>query len=80
MLVGSRENYPNPLKSKTEDLIRENPNIICVGFQKDIRPLSISNALVLPHREGFPNVILQAGSMSIPSIVSILTDVMKLSR
>ena len=32
---------------------------------------TISNALVFPsYREGFPNVVMQAGAMDLPSIVS----------
>src|SRR5690606_30509043 len=43
-----------------------------VGFQKDVRPyFAIADALVFPsYREGFPNVVMQAGSMGLPSIVS----------
>lgn len=52
--------------------IRNNPNIISTGFQKDVRPfLAISNVLVFPsYREGFPNVVMQAGAMGLPSIVT----------
>ena len=54
------------------DEINSNPNIFFVGYQKDIRPyLAISNCFVFPsYREGFPNVILQAGAMNLPCIVS----------
>ena len=43
-----------------------------MGFQKDVRSfLAISNSLVFPsYREGFPNVVLQAAAMGLPSIVS----------
>lgn len=43
-----------------------------MGYQDDVRPyLAISNALAFPsYREGFPNVVMQAGAMGLPSIVS----------
>jgi glycosyltransferase involved in cell wall biosynthesis len=60
------------LLSETLQEIEENPNIISVGFQTDVRPyFAISDALVFPsYREGFPNVVMQAGAMGLPSIVS----------
>ena len=56
----------------TLEIIKNNKAIISVGFQTDVRPyFSISNALVFPsYREGFPNVVMQAGAMNLPSIVS----------
>ena len=52
--------------------MKNNPNIIEVGFQNDVRPFfALSNCLVFPsYREGFPNVVMQAGAMGLPSIVS----------
>jgi len=52
--------------------IQQNPNIISVGLQQDVRPyFTISDVLIFPsYREGFPNVVIQAGSMSLPSIVT----------
>ena len=43
-----------------------------MGFQQDIRTyLAASDALVFPsYREGFPNVVLQAGAMGLPAIVT----------
>lgn len=40
--------------------------------KKDVRPYyALSNAFVLPsYREGFPNVVLEAGAMGLPSIVT----------
>lgn len=72
LLVGEQEQELDPLYSDTIDEIKTNPNIISVGFQQDVRPyLSISDCLVFPsYREGFPNVVLQAGAMGLPSIVS----------
>lgn len=72
LLVGPFEEDLNPLQPKTMQAIRSNPNIISVGYQNDVRPyLALSNALVFPsYREGFPNVVMQAGAMSLPSIVT----------
>lgn len=43
-----------------------------LGYRNDVRPaLAASDVLVLPsYREGFPNVILQAGAMHLPTIAS----------
>ncbi|WP_312351335.1 glycosyltransferase family 4 protein [Empedobacter sp.] len=72
LLVGPLESELDPLKEETLKEIKTNPNIISVGFQKDVRPyFAIANALVFPsYREGFPNVVMQAGAMELPSIVS----------
>jgi glycosyltransferase involved in cell wall biosynthesis len=72
LLVGPFEEDLDPLHQDTLDLIKSNKSIIFLGFQKDIRPyLSISNVFVFPsYREGFPNVILQAGAMNLPCIVT----------
>lgn len=72
LLVGPFEEELDPLDAKTLIEINSNPNIISVGFQKDVRPyFAISNALAFPsYREGFPNVVMQAGAMELPSIVT----------
>ena len=72
LLVGPLEKELDPLLPKTLKSIEANPNIISVGYQNDVRPyFAISNALVFPsYREGFPNVVMQAGAMGLPSIVS----------
>lgn len=71
LLVGSLEKE-DPLLPETLSEIEINKSIISVGFQKDVRPyLAIANALVFPsYREGFPNVVMQAGAMELPSIVT----------
>lgn len=72
LLVGPFESELDPLDGKTLEIINSNTSIIHVGFQSDVRPyFAISNALAFPsYREGFPNVVMQAGAMGLPSIVT----------
>lgn len=72
LLVGPLEQELDPLPINILDEIQNNPKIFSVGYQQDVRPyFAISNALVFPsYREGFPNVVLQALAMELPSIVS----------
>src|SRR5690554_1475980 len=72
LLVGSFESDLDPLLPETLKEIEANPKIISVGYQKDVRPyFAISDVLVFPsYREGFPNVVMQAGAMGLPSTVS----------
>ena len=72
LLVGPMEAELDPLSAKTLQILEKNNNIISLGFQKDVRPyLHISHALVFPsYREGFPNVVMQAGAMELPCIVT----------
>ncbi|KFC24575.1 glycosyltransferase family 4 protein [Chryseobacterium sp. FH1] len=72
LLVGPLEQDLDPLSQDVLNEIETNPDIVSVGFQKDVRPyFAISNALVFPsYREGFPNVVLQALAMGIPALVS----------
>lgn len=72
VLVGQQEPTLDPLNKTTLKAIEENPNIISTGFQQDVRAfLKMAQVFVFPsYREGFPNVVLQAGAMGVPSIVS----------
>ena len=65
LLVGPLERDLDPLPDGLEREISENPNIVTTGWQKDVRPFfAITNVFVFPsYREGFPNVVLQAGAM-----------------
>ncbi len=72
LLVGPLESDLDPLEDDTLNEIKINPSILTVGMQNDVRPyLAMANALVFPsYREGFPNVVMQAGAMGLPAIVS----------
>lgn len=72
ILVGPFERNLDPVSPKTEKQIFEHVAIDFVDLQKDVRPfLAASDALVFPsYREGFPNVVLQAGAMGVPAIVT----------
>lgn len=72
LLVGPLEEDLNPLKSEILKEIQTNLAIVSVGYKNDVRPyFSVSDCLVFPsYREGFPNVVMQAGAMELPSIVS----------
>ena len=71
-MVGRQEAHLDPLQTKTLSAINTDPDIISVGEQKDVRPyLAIANCFVFPsYREGFPNVVLEAGAMELPCIVT----------
>ena len=71
LLVGPYETE-DPLQPETLKAIQQNDSILSVVFQHDVRPyLVISDCMVFPsYREGFPNVVMQAGAMGLPSIVT----------
>lgn len=72
ILVGPEERELDPLLPETIREIEENEAIEAVGVHWDVRPwLLESDALVFPsYREGFPNVVIEAGAMGLPSIVT----------
>lgn len=72
VLVGRKEQTLDPLKAETLAEISRNAAIEAVGEQSDVRPwLASSDVLVFPsYREGFPNVVIEAGAMGLPSIVT----------
>lgn len=72
VLVGPYEKEFDPLSIEVENEIETNSNIISAGWVNDVRPyFAIANVFTFPsYREGFPNVVLQAGAMGKFSIVT----------
>ena len=72
VLVGPFEEKLDPVLPETRQVIEQQAAIEWMGWQNDIRPfLAASEVFVFPsYREGFPNVVLQAGAMGLPSIVT----------
>lgn len=72
LVVGEFEKELDKISPESEKQIFGNSQIEFVGFQSDVRPfMKASNVFVFPsYREGFPNVVMQAGAMGVPSIVS----------
>lgn len=72
LLVGPFEDELDPISNENRQIINSNSHILSLGYQKDVRPFfKIANVFVFPsYREGFPNVVMQAGAMGLPCIVS----------
>ena len=73
-LVGPTEDELDPLKPITWDRIKSIPSIVKIGpvWGDDIlKYYAASDCFVFPsYREGFPNTVLEAGAMGLPSIVT----------
>ncbi|OOG74885.1 glycosyltransferase family 4 protein [Algoriphagus sp. A40] len=72
VLLGAFEQDLDPLSPETIQTIQDHPRIIQIDWSDHVAHyLALSDVLVHPsHREGFPNVLLEAGAMQVPVICS----------
>lgn len=72
IIVGPYEMDLDPISTKTKNEIETNKLIHYIGFSNDVKYyMHISSLFVFPsHREGFPNVIMQAALMECGVIAS----------
>ena len=82
VLLGAFEQDLDPLSPETIQTIQDHPRIIQIDWSDHVSHyLALADVLVHPsHREGFPNVLLEAGAMQVPIICSDIignTDLIK---
>jgi glycosyltransferase involved in cell wall biosynthesis len=72
VLVGSLEDHLDPIGEEARKIIKEHPGIIHIPWSESVEYfMHLAHILVHPsHREGFPNVLLQAGAMECPIVCS----------
>ena len=72
VILGSFEDELDPVSEEARNILKTHPGIIHIQWSDEVENfLSICNMLVHPsYREGFPNVLLQAGALDCPILCS----------
>ncbi len=72
VLLGPLEEELDPLNDVTKEAIRKNKAIVHINWTDEVEYyFALAELFVFPsHREGFPNVLMQAGAMQVPVVCS----------
>jgi glycosyltransferase involved in cell wall biosynthesis len=72
VLVGEYEDELDPIDERSREILKTHPAVILTGWKEEVEYyMHISAVLVhASYREGFPNVLLQAGAMECPVVCS----------
>ena len=75
ILVGPLEAHLDPLSRETLQFIESDEDVIATGFSNQVKYfMYLADLFIFPsHREGFPNVPMQAGLMDCPVVASRIT-------
>ncbi len=74
VLLGPSEDELDPVNDETRAAIKNNGSIIHISWTDEVEYyLALAELFVFPsHREGFPNVLMQAGAMQVPVVCSAI--------
>ena len=74
VILGPAEDELDPVDVTTKETIRANPSIVHISWTDEVEYyFALAELFVFPsHREGFPNVLMQAGAMQVPVVCSAI--------
>ena len=74
VLLGPSEDELDPLNDETRSMIKNNNSITHISWTDEVEYyFALAELFVFPsHREGFPNVLMQAGAMQVPVVCSAI--------